>query len=129
VTAVLQQTDSAHPAGDDTTPESAPRPLAYGYMRVPCDIPDDKVQRMERELRRSADGKGLFLTAIFSELVCGAHDAFNDLLQELQRTDAHYVIVPTFRHLARSVMLQNCLLTRIEFDAHAEVFELVETTS
>jgi hypothetical protein len=23
--------------------------LLYGYMRVPCDIPDDKVVRMERE--------------------------------------------------------------------------------
>jgi hypothetical protein len=109
-------------------PEDTPRPLAYGYMRVPCDIPDDKVRRMEYEMRRFAAGKGLCLTAIFSEFVCGAHDAFNDLLVELQRTDAHYVIVPTFRHLARNVMLQNCLLTRLEFKAHAAVLELVDTT-
>jgi hypothetical protein len=35
--------------------------------------------------------------------------------------------VPTFRQLARNVMLQNCLLNRLEFDACVEVFELVET--
>jgi hypothetical protein len=103
------------------------RPLAYGYMRVPCDIPDDKVCRMEYELRRFAEGKGFCLAAIFSEFVCGVHDAFNELVQELRRVDAHCVVVPTFRHLARNVMLQNCLLNRLEFDACAEVFALVET--
>jgi hypothetical protein len=56
------------------------RPLAYGYMRVPCDIPDDKVCRMEYELRRFAEVKGFCLVAIFSEFVCGVHDAFNELV-------------------------------------------------
>jgi len=100
---------------------------AYGYMRVPCDISDDKVVRMERELSRFAESLGLRLVAIFSELVCGVHDAFNDLLVELQRADAHHVVVPTLRHLGRNRALQNCLLARLEFDAGAEVFELVET--
>ncbi|MFD8492277.1 recombinase family protein [Amycolatopsis sp. NPDC059657] len=104
------------------------RPLAYGYMRVPCDIPDDKVRRMEHELRRCAERQGWYLVTIFSELDCGRHEAFDELTLELQRADAHYVIVPTFRHLARNAVLQNVLLARLEFEAGAEVLELVETS-
>jgi hypothetical protein len=101
--------------------------LLYGYMRVPCDIPDEKVVRMEREFRYFAKTQGFCLAAIFYEFTCGVHDAFGELLEELRRADAHHVLVPTFRHLARNRLLQNCLLSRLEFDAAAEVFELVET--
>jgi DNA invertase Pin-like site-specific DNA recombinase len=101
-------------------------PPAYGYMRVPCDIPDDKVHHMEQQLRHFASREGWFFATIFSEFTCGAYDAFNELVQELQRADAHHVVVPTFRHLARNLMLQNILLTRLEFDAQAEVFELTQ---
>jgi hypothetical protein len=101
--------------------------LLYGYMRVPCDVPDEKVVRMEREFQRFAETQGYSLAAIFYEFTCGVHDAFAELVEELQRTDAHYVLVPNFRHLARNRLLQNCLLSRLEFDAAAEVFELVET--
>jgi DNA invertase Pin-like site-specific DNA recombinase len=103
-------------------------PLAYGYMRVPSDLPDAKVRRMEHELRRFAERRGWCLATIFSEFTCGQHDAFHELIQELRRAEAHYVVVPTFRHLARNRLLQNSLLARLEFDAEAEVFELVETT-
>jgi hypothetical protein len=72
VTAVLDHPDHASPnTGDSTTSGDAPAPLAYAYMRVPCDIPDDKVQRMEHELRRHAERMGLHLAGIFSEFVCG----------------------------------------------------------
>lgn len=107
--------------------DDARLPLAYGYMRVPSDIPDHKVQRMEHELGLFAERMGLRLAGIFSEFVCGMHDAFDDMMLELQRTGAHHVVVPTFRHLARNVLLQNSLLLRLEFDADTEVFELVET--
>jgi hypothetical protein len=96
-------------------------------MRVPSDIPDDKVQRMEHELRCFAERMGLCLAGIFSEFVCGVHDAFDDMVLELQRTDVHHVVVPTFRHLARNVLLQNSLLMRLEFDANAVALELVES--
>ncbi|MEC3980416.1 recombinase family protein [Amycolatopsis sp. H20-H5] len=102
-------------------------PAAYAYMRVPCDIPDAKVRRMEYELRHFAEDKGFQLAAIFPEFECGRFEAFADLLQELQRAEAHVVIVPTFRHLARNTLLQNMLLNRLETQAHAEVFALVET--
>jgi len=104
-----------------TTPDDASMPFAYAYMR------DDKVRRMEHELHRFAERKGLRLVETFYEFTCGSHEAFNDLIVELQRTGSVTVIVPTLRHLARSVMLQNCLLSRLEFDAQADVYELVET--
>jgi hypothetical protein len=121
--------DIARNRTDDEQAGRAPiQPLAYAYMRVPCNIPDDKVRRMEHELRRFAEGKGWCLAETFYEFRCGAHEAFNDLIAELQRTGATTVIVPTLRHLARNTLLQNVLLSRLEFDADADVFELVETT-
>jgi len=103
-------------------------PLAYAYMRVPPNIPDDKVRRMEYELRRFAEGKGFCFGTIFYEFKCGMFDAFEELLLELQRAEAHDVVMPSYRHLARSPLLQNSLLTRLEFDAHAEVHVLRDTT-
>jgi hypothetical protein len=125
--------DSRMRVGDDTEAEIPPalalQPLAYGYMRVPSGIPDAKVRRMELKMRRFAEHKGFCLAATFYEFQCGVFEAFYELVEELQRAEAHYVIVPTFRHLARNRLLQNSLLTRLDFDAHAEVFELMETTT
>ncbi|MFD8496233.1 hypothetical protein [Amycolatopsis sp. NPDC059657] len=80
---------------------------------------------MELEFGFFAARKGLALAGIFPEFVCGVHDAFEELLEEVQRTDAHYVIIPTLRHLARNGFLQDVLLDRLRF-AGAEVFCLVE---
>ena len=102
-------------------------PLAYAYMRVPCDIPDDKIRRMEYELRRHAVDLGFCFGTIFYEFNCGQFDAFDELMEELLRADAHHVIMPSYRHIARSMILQNSLLTRLEFDAQAEVHVLADT--
>lgn len=125
--------DSRMRVGDDTEPEIplalALQPLAYGYMRVPSGIPDAKVRRLELKMQRFAERQGLCLAATFYEFQCGVFEAFYELIEELERAEAHYVIVPTLRHLARNRLLQNNLLTRLDFDAHAEVLELVETTA
>jgi DNA invertase Pin-like site-specific DNA recombinase len=112
---------------DEIPPLSALKPLAYGYMQVLGDIPDAEVRRMECELRRFVENKGFCLATIFYEHTSGAHDAFNELTQELHRADAHVVVVPTLGHLARNTVLLNTMLSRLELDAHAEVFELGET--
>ena len=101
-------------------------PPVYGYMRVPCDISDDKVWHLEQDLRAYAAAKGFCFVAFFYEFECGSQEAFNDLVDELQRAGAHYVLVPTLRHLARNSPLQNMMLARLEFDAAAEVFTLGE---
>jgi hypothetical protein len=101
-------------------------PPVYGYMRVPCDLPDEKVWHLEQDLRAYAAAKRFCFVAFFYEFVCGSQDAFNDLVGELQRAGAHYVLVPTLRHLARNILLQNMMLARLEFDAAAEVLTLGE---
>ena len=99
-------------------------PLAYGYMRVPCEVPDQKVRRLEQALRTLATASGLQLVTFFFEFSCGSHEAFDELVTELGRADAHYVVVPSLRHFAHSPLLQNMMLARLEFEAAAEVFEL-----
>jgi DNA invertase Pin-like site-specific DNA recombinase len=103
---------------------TALQPLAYGYMRVPGDVPDEKVHRLERQLREFAVGHGLYFVSFFFEFSCGSREAFEELTLELQRADAHYVVVPSMRHLARSVLLQNIMLAELEHDARAEVLVL-----
>jgi hypothetical protein len=102
-------------------------PLAYGYLRVPCEVPDAKVRRLEQALRAFAALQGLYLVTFFFEFDCGSQAAFGELLTELQRADAHHVVIPSLRHLARSVLLQNMMLTRLEGEAAAEVLVLRET--
>ncbi|MEU0537085.1 recombinase family protein [Amycolatopsis tolypomycina] len=102
-------------------------PLAYGYMRVPCDVPDDKVRKLEQRLRAFAASHGLYFVTFFFEFSCGSREAFDELVTELQRADAHYVVVPSFGHFARSVLLQNSMLAQLEHDAQAEVLALRES--
>jgi DNA invertase Pin-like site-specific DNA recombinase len=101
--------------------------LAYAYMRVPSTIADEKVRRKELRLRACAEELGLHLAGIFREDVGGAHGEFDDMLAELQRNDAHYVLIPTFGHLSSHLLLQNTFLFRLEVDADAEVFALAES--
>jgi DNA invertase Pin-like site-specific DNA recombinase len=102
------------------------QPLMYGYMRVSHDADDQQVMRMERELRASAKDRGYDFATIFYEHFPGSHAAFDELIAELQRADAHYVVVPSFDHLAMSAILQNSMLAMLEHDADAEVLELSE---
>jgi hypothetical protein len=128
VTAILHRPDHttcSRPAA--TASEATAMPLAYAYMRVPRTVADSKVARMELRLRAYAADLGLRLGGIFCEYVCGAHTAFDDMLAELQRTDAHHVLIPTFGHLATNLLLQNGFLFRLETDASAEVFALTES--
>lgn len=111
----------------DATAPGLPCPLAYGYMRVPCDVPDDKVRRLEQALRAFAALQGLYLVTFFFEFDCGSQEAFGELLTELRRAEAHYVVIPSLRHFAHSVLLQNQMLTRLEHEAAAEVLVLRET--
>jgi hypothetical protein len=129
VTALLDRSNhtSRHRPDHDADSVGTPMPLAFAYMRVPCTVADEKVRRMELRLRTFADNLGLRLAGIFCEYVCGAHDAFDDMIAELRRTDARHVLIPTFGHLATNLLLQNSFLFRLESDAGAEVFELTES--
>ncbi|MFE0020934.1 recombinase family protein [Amycolatopsis sp. NPDC059021] len=102
------------------------RRVAYGYMQVPSTVADEKVFLLEQALRDFALDRGLRLAGFFFEFSRGSHEAFEELLATLRREDTHYVVVPTWQHLARSPLLQNLMLEQLESTADAEVFVLRE---
>jgi DNA invertase Pin-like site-specific DNA recombinase len=103
-------------------PAVAPR--AYGYMRVPCDVSDEKIRKLEDQVVAYAEIHGLHFVCFFFEFHCGSREAFDDLVAELIRTDAHHVIVPSLRHLAQNRLLQEQMLEHLSFTARAQVLAL-----
>src|SRR3954470_6150892 len=99
-------------------------PRAYGYMRVPCDVPDDKVWELEREVIAYAESRGLHFVQFFFEFNCGSREAFDELIDELVRVDAHHVVVPSLRHLAHNRLLQDQMLSHLSFTARAQVLAM-----
>lgn len=109
---------------DEAPPLTAP--LAYGYMRVPADLPDHQVKALEDRLMAYADQQGYTFAGFFFEFQCGMATAFNDLIEELRRTQAPYVIVPSLRHVAYHRVLREVRLSRLEFETGAQVIDLSE---
>ncbi|MGH3696963.1 MAG: recombinase family protein [Pseudonocardiaceae bacterium] len=109
--------------GDETLMTEL-RPLAYGYMRVPCEVEDHVVRDVERKLRDHAEERGFEFAAIFHEFEPGISERWEELTTELQRSDAHHVIVPSLSHVSLHPILRSIRLERLEEDAKAEVLEL-----
>ncbi|MFD9889345.1 hypothetical protein ACFWY9_08390 [Amycolatopsis sp. NPDC059027] len=104
--------------------DPAVSPRTYGYMRVPCDVPDEKVRKLENEVIAYAETCGLRFINFFFEFHCGSREAFDDLVAELVRTDSHHVVVPSLRHLAHNALLQDIMLEHLSFMAGAEVLAM-----
>ena len=98
------------------------KPLIYGYLRVTDDLDDHAIRRMERGLHLLAETKGFCFATTFHEYQPGYHGAFDELTRELQRAQAHNVVVPSLGHLAQHPMLQDLMLTRLARDANAHVW-------
>lgn len=122
MTATLETAVPAEPMG----PVALSR--AYGYMRVPCDVPDDRVQALEQAVRRYAIRQGLHFATFFFEFHCGSREAFDDLIAELVRTGARHVVVPSLRHLAHSRLLQLALCEQLQWEAQADVLAMAYRT-
>jgi|GEM_PF-1749419 len=118
MTATLETAIPAEPTG------LVALPRAYGYMRVPCDVPDDRVQALEQAVRRFAHSQGLHFATFFFEFHCGSREAFDDLIAELIRTEARHVVVPSLRHLAHNRLLQEQMLEHLSFTARAQVLAM-----
>jgi hypothetical protein len=88
--------------------------VAYGYMRVPCTVPDYKVRQMERRMRALVARFGLTVERIFAELACGSREAYGELLEALDAAPSRTVIVPTLHHLALSPVLHDQMLRELE---------------
>jgi hypothetical protein len=93
-------------------------------MRVPCDVDDHAVRDTERKLRDHAERHGFEFATIFHEFQSGISDGWDELTTELQRSDAHHVIVPSLSHVSLHPILRSIRLERLEEDAKAEVLEL-----
>jgi hypothetical protein len=107
-------------AGDEPT-RLITAPLAYGYMRVPADVPDHRVRRVEQAVARFAASKGLYFVSFFFELQCGSREGFDELLTELVQADAHHVVVPSLKHLALNELLQTAMREQLAAGANAKV--------
>lgn len=101
--------------------------LAYGYMRVLCETDDEIVRGMEKSLRGFAEFAGMTLASIFYDYQSGSYSGFEEMVQELERTDTHHVVVPSTGHISASPIICNHLLARLALEAEAEVHELDET--
>ena len=109
------------PPVDHLTAPSGTAPLAYGYMRVPADVPDHEVCELEQAVIRFAEGLGLHFVSFFFDFDHGVRVGFSELITQLVQADARHVVVPSLRHLAHHVLLQDAMQDRLALDAGAEV--------
>lgn len=100
------------------------KPLIYGYMRVASEVPDDEFDRIEQQMRRFADAEGFCYAITFFEYQTGSHASFDELVRELQRAEAHDVVVPSMTHISTHPILCSHMVERLELDANAQVHEL-----
>ncbi|MGH3568129.1 MAG: recombinase family protein [Pseudonocardia sp.] len=97
-------------------------PLIYGYLRVTDDLEDHEIRRMERGLQVLAEAEGFRLFTIFQEDQPGYQGGFGELTRELQRADAHHVVVPSLGHLSPHPLLRDLMLACLAREADAQVW-------
>lgn len=102
------------------------KPLVYGYMRVFCDVTEEDVYSLERRIQECAEALGFLFVTTFQEIVSGSHEAFSELIEELQRSGSAHMIVPSFNHFSRNGILQSLMLAQLEEVAGVEVHTLRE---
>ncbi len=103
------------------------KPLIYGYMRLDPEAPDNDIRQLEIALRYYAETKGYcFATTFYEDLSHDGSDrsAFAELIEELQRSEAQHVIMPTTNHLSPHPLLRTSMLLQLENEAHAQVHTL-----
>lgn len=86
------------------------KPLIYGYMRVTDDLDDDDLHQRERGLDKLAEAEGFNLTETCYEHQPGYYGTFYELTQQLKRTQAHHVVMPSLDNLSAHPRLREQLL-------------------
>lgn len=110
---------SAGSAGSATT-AGRKRP-AYGYMRACYGLGDEQVYQDEQKMLYRAQRDGYDLRAIYHEEDDGSISALSALVDELKRTRARAIIVPSLAHLGTSPVLQHHLRAYVIRSTHADV--------
>lgn len=93
-------------------------------MRVVADDPDQDIIDGEQHLTNFAEVEGYCFAETFHEFEPGSQRAFMALAEELWRSEARHVVVPSLEHLARNRILQNIMLTHLKYWADAQVWVL-----
>ncbi|PZS30852.1 MAG: hypothetical protein DLM59_10755 [Pseudonocardiales bacterium] len=96
----------------------------YGYLRVTGGQPDEEILGIERDLATFAEVEGFCFGEIFHEFECGSQRAFLALVEELRRSAARDVVVPSTEHLAHNPVLRSVMLTSLRYWADARVWAL-----
>ena len=107
-----------------TKPIKPMKPPIYGYLLVPDEADDNDVCRVEQALRDFAERNGFSFVSTFYEFEPAHRPALGRLIEELKRTEARHVIVPSLHHLARHRLLRDSRIATLQFGAGAEVCEL-----
>jgi hypothetical protein len=100
------------------------KPLVYGYLRI-CDGESDQdLQRLEQRISDFAKAEGYCFATTFYETDGGCHVAFDELIEELKRTEARDVVVPSMDHISAHPALRCLMLVRLATEANAHVYAL-----
>jgi len=77
-----------------------PRPLLFGYLRVPALAKDVGPAEVRSRFGAFADTEGYALGAVFVDQAHTAPAGFDALIEAVKTYDAHAVAVPSLDHLA-----------------------------
>lgn len=99
-------------------------PLVYGYVRVEENAPPGERRKLEDELRARVESRGLCFGATFYDVVPGPRGGLRELTEELRRSEARLVVVPTLDHLSKHPGVRAELLKGLREEAHATVVPL-----
>lgn len=89
------------------------KPLMYGYIKIESDTPDNDVRQMELVLKDYAEREGYDFGTIFYEYN-GDGRALAELVEELKRSEARHVVMPSISHLSTHAILCDNRLALIE---------------
>jgi hypothetical protein len=88
-----------------------PQPLAFGYMRVTSDTPDeDRVASDEKAIKGYAAENRWMLDELFVDSQHGSYNEFSRMLMEAWGKGARHVIVPGAGHLSANSVLRGLLV-------------------
>lgn len=88
---------------------------------------DDELTHTVHAMQVFAGAEGLCYVTTFFEWQTGTHAAFYEMVEELKRTEARYVVVPSFDHLSTHRLLLSYLVDRLELDADTMVLTSHDT--
>ncbi len=102
-------------------------PLIYGFMQLDPEAPDNDTRQLELVLKYCAETAGYCYATTFHEGISrsgSGRSAFAELIEELKRSEARHVIVPSIDHFSAHPLVRTIMLLKLATEAHAQVHTL-----